>query len=205
MCICVCFVLQDAAFDTTIHVHRTLLRELEIFLGLPHDSLDSQYSNQSFYHSRALNNVDALLAMERIWNYTYAELCQRRKEFNLTEADVCSVATSYVKPGGSRNVFKQLFKKNLRDGVFCGFSVSGVLYVYCLEYCIRAATNVDFVHTHLLMHSYTRMVPYMYISNLLHSANYCICNIIGRLSKYQLDLSKGGLPTFWPDALVRLL
>ena len=83
-----------------------------------------------FYHSRVLNNIDAILAMERIWNYTDRQLCLKKRELNMTDADIWKTTTAVLPLDGPPNVFKEMFKKNLRDGVFCGFAVSDAVRVY---------------------------------------------------------------------------
>ena len=88
------------------------------------DDLDEQLVNQSFFHSRAMNNIDAYLAMERAWNYTYQELCLNRDSYNITVDDICGIIQSSNDLGKPPNVFAQLFEENLRNGVFCGLSVS---------------------------------------------------------------------------------
>ena len=88
------------------------------------DDLDEQLVNQSFFHSRAMSNIDAYLAMERAWNYTYRELCLTRDNYNITLDEVCNSIHPNNNPGEPPNMFVQLFEKNLRNGVFCGFSVS---------------------------------------------------------------------------------
>ena len=101
-----------------------IIRTTEYAYSTVLDDLDEQLVNQSFFHSRAMNNIDAYLALERAWNYTYRELCLTRDDYNMTLGDICGDIQYTNTADEPPNVFAQLLRKNLRNGVFCGFSVS---------------------------------------------------------------------------------